>query len=378
MVWTEARPPEKRIVLSISCIMRVLHLIPTMGGGGAERQISLLAPALASSGIEVHIACAKFGSNYDPETLKGVSVHRIEHRGNYDPIMAYRIYRLILQIRPHLIQTWIPQMDILGGFLAICAGKPFVISERSSGLAYPSSWKTWLRIRLGRRAAAVVANSGGGAAYWAARAPLVRNVVVRNGLLLSEIRSVPTGDLSTVGLPSGLRLILFAGRLEIVKNIEKMLLGIERILLAEPDCCALLAGDGPLRWVLEARLKESNVAERIRWIGYSTRVWEWMKRASVFVSVSNYEGCPNAVLEALASGCPVVVSDIPAHREFLDDSTAVFCDQNNPEAIEVAIRLVLGCANSERTQKAQTKMEDWSIDSAVASYVQLYNSVLSM
>ncbi len=59
-----------------------------------------------------------------------------------------------------------------------------------------------------------------------------------------------------------------------------------------------------------------------RWMAAS--VWALMKKASVFVSLSAYEGCPNTVMEAMACGCPIIVSDIPEHREILDEQSALF------------------------------------------------------
>jgi glycosyltransferase involved in cell wall biosynthesis len=71
--------------------------------------------------------------------------------------------------------------------------------------------------------------------------------------------------------------------------------------------------------------------------GYVDNLWELMKRANAFVSLSRCEGCPNVVLEAMACECPLIVSDIPAHREMLAEKEALFVKLDDPEAAARAI-----------------------------------------
>ena len=95
---------------------RVLHLIPSLSGGGAERQLSYLAPELVRLGWEVHIGFLKTGPVSTSRNKCGVHFHKISHRGNYDPRILSRVIRLTNRSRPNVIQTWIRQMDIIGGF----------------------------------------------------------------------------------------------------------------------------------------------------------------------------------------------------------------------------------------------------------------------
>ena len=70
--------------------MRILHLIPTLGGGGAERQIAYLAQGLQARGCDVHVAIDSGGPNLERLVRTGATVHWIRTRGNYDPVARFR------------------------------------------------------------------------------------------------------------------------------------------------------------------------------------------------------------------------------------------------------------------------------------------------
>jgi glycosyltransferase involved in cell wall biosynthesis len=162
------------------------------------------------------------------------------------------------------------------------------------------------------------------------------------------------------------------------KNLD-VLLSALRLVLADPGIVAVLCGEGPLRPSLERALIEYGIADRVRLPGYVTNVWSWMKRANVFVSVARFEGQPNAVMEAMTCGCPAVVSDIPAHREFLDEETAVLVKPEFPEPLAEAIVTVLsgGEATMCRGERARARAAQWSIAAAGRHHADVYEDVLS-
>ena len=98
----------------------------------------------------------------------------------------------------------------------------------------------------------------------------------------------------------------------------------------------------------------------------------------MFVSVSYLEGQPNAVIEAMACGCPLVVSDIPMHREFLDESCALFVDPDDPAAIAAAIGSCLADAEAARARSraARERAAGWTVSGMAHSYDRVYAECL--
>ena len=147
--------------------MKVLHCIPTLSSGGAERQLSLLAPAQRAHGIDAHIAFVRAGAHYERLARSGVPLHHLHARSNHDPRIATQLWSVVSDVRPDIVHTWLPMMDLMGGSIALARRVPWVLSERSNAEAYVERFKDRvLRNRLGRWADAVVANSNGGAQVW--------------------------------------------------------------------------------------------------------------------------------------------------------------------------------------------------------------------
>ncbi len=270
-------------------------------------------------------------------------------------------------------------MDILGGLAAKISGVPFVLSERSSALAYPGTWKNRLREWVGRGAVAIVANSQGGADYWRSRAKSAGLHVIRNGISLDRIRKVAPVEPRLWELPGDAQLIVFAGRLSPEKNLYTLLDALEQVLDRHREAVVLLFGEGPLRLEIEERIKHSRFPRRFYLPGFTHDLWGWMRSARVVVSISRFEGNPNVVLEAMAIGCPLVVSDIPQHREILDDSMAMFCRADSVQDVAAAIDATLSntAAAEARADAAQGRAQAWSIEETARQYVRLYETLVS-
>ena len=124
-------------------MMRILHLIPTLHGGGAERQLVYLAAGLRALGCDVHVGLQQGGTNLARLEAAQATVHQLNTRGNYDPRILPAIVRLIRRVRPDVVQTWLMQMDVAGGAAALLTGTPWIVSERSSGPRTPVSNRWW-------------------------------------------------------------------------------------------------------------------------------------------------------------------------------------------------------------------------------------------
>jgi glycosyltransferase involved in cell wall biosynthesis len=103
-----------------------------------------------------------------------------------------------------------------------------------------------------------------------------------------------------------------------------------------------------------------------------------MKRADALISLSRFEGCPNVVLEAMACGCPLVLSDIPAHREILDESSALFADPDDPDGAATALKETLARDDGvrRRARAARVRAAAYPLEATARLYEKLYLNLL--
>lgn len=348
--------------------MKILHLIASLGSGGAERQISLMTPELVKLGLDVGVAFHSRGANFSTLENSGVSMFELKKKNNYDPGIMYEIMSLANKWRPDIIQTWLLQMDIIGGVVSLQKNIPYILSERSAGNS-SAGLKGIFRDFVGVRADAIVANSFGGANRWRNKNARGDLYVIRNAVSPAK-NLIPENKFNLDNLP----LIVAAGRLCDEKNIPTLIKSLALALNNLPKHHAIIFGEGPERLNAEFLIRQSGVSDRIHLGGYSGELNWWLKRADIFISTSLVEGHPNVVIEAASEGCPLVLSDIPAHREIADENSALFAPVK--DAVALAGRIIETISNSNdaqrRAQSAKNSVNDLRIDKVALNYYNIY------
>jgi glycosyltransferase involved in cell wall biosynthesis len=357
---------------------RVLHLISSLSGGGAERQLSFVASRLGCPWYESHVGYLQEGNDFPPDLLGGAVLHRIDAVSNYSPGIFRDICRMIAGVKPDVVHTWITQMDVLGGYASRIAGVPWILREPSAGPAYDRNWKHALRVAVARYASGIVANSKQGLQYWRERGLKVPLYVVRNGYDVDGMDAVAPVDVEEYGLDRGRKTVMFAGRLESTKNLDR-LLDAFLIIQKETNAQLLLCGAGVLMPHIERRATEEgdkaiavagNVAPEV--------LWGLMKSTDAFCFVSEHEGMPNVVVEAGLCKVPLLVSDIPAHRELLDDTQCAFVDPYCVGSIARKLKEMIVDEKKAREKAiaARERMAEFTLAAMMIAYEEVYDSVM--
>jgi glycosyltransferase involved in cell wall biosynthesis len=244
---------------------------------------------------------------------------------------------------------------------------------------YTRGWKFRLRRWLGSKATAVIANSQGGLDYWASINGSALSMVIPNVVPLQEIAARKIPAEADAVLPDR-RVVLLVGRYSEEKNLFTALQALDGVFARVADVDAVFLGDGPLRGELERSRDAIEHQARIHILGYSTEVWGWLKRSSLYVSLSRFEGSPNTVLEAIACGCPVVLSDIEAHREVAAQlPNAILVSASEPSAIVDAIcrGLSPGAHSTSTADGAPAALAHLTPQATARRYLDLYRKVLA-
>jgi glycosyltransferase involved in cell wall biosynthesis len=287
--------------------LRVALLAGTLGQGGAEKQLVYIARALTEAGVFVRVYCLTQGEYYEPILRHhGIEVVWIGRRDH----PAARVLRLGSALRrnpPHVVHALHFYTNLYAVLAASTVGALAIGSLRSDTLHELEAngrWGPWL-LRVPR---ALIANSE--AACRNARqlgVPATRMQVLPNVIKLEEFdaavgrwRATPRGD-------QEIRVISVA-RLVGQKRLDRFL---EVLALARQRCPRLrgvLVGEGPERATLMGEAARLGLSGHVDFLGQRDDVPALLAAADLMLLTSDHEGFPNAVLEAMAAGVPVVTT----------------------------------------------------------------------
>jgi glycosyltransferase involved in cell wall biosynthesis len=306
---------------------RILQIIPTLDRSGAEKQLALLAANLPRDEFEVHVAVLTRTGPLEAElAAAGIPVTLIGKRWKIDPSAFARLRRTIQRLQPDLIQTWLFAANAYGRAAGQRAGvKRLVASERCV-----DPWKTPLHFAidryLARRSARIVANSQGVCEFYVQHGlPAEKMVVIPNAVLPPPPVATTRDELlAELGLPADIRLVAVVGRLWPQKRVKDALWAADTLKVLRGDVHLLVIGDGPDRARLVQFARDTEVIDRVHFLGHRDDVPRILPHLDALWSPSAYEGQSNAILEAMAAGVPVIASDIPGTRELVVHETTGF------------------------------------------------------
>lgn len=272
-------------------------------------------------------------------------------------------------------------MHVLAGWSARRHHIPWVLREQSSLAAYESAWKLSLLSRIGKKADLIVANSRGGERMWRELGRLDGCVLVANGFrstqAVSDHENGRTHSPTSERFASE-RVILSAGRLVRTKRVDLLLQAFEQ-LGGIPSVRLVICGDGPERGSLMKTAGSLSCRERVAFVGHLDDLGPVLSGSAAFVSFSAVEGSPNTVVEAMLAGCPVVASDIEAHRELLGADCGVLVRETDPTAIAASLRVILDHPEegAKMASLAKARAQLLSADRMVDAYERIYETVAS-
>ena len=222
-----------------------------------------------------------------------------------------------------------------------------------------------------KNAAALVANSDGLRRLANAFDSRFDIPIIPNGVDLESYK-IPDRDWSHPRL-------LSAGRIVHQKGLDLAMRALGELKAFDWEWS--IAGDGPQMPVLQSRAKELGIADRVFFLGWQSRpqLMECYQQANVFLFPSRHEGMPNALLEAMASGLPVVASCVAGNEELvIDGETGYLVPSEDVEALQVALkRLLLDPALREQMGMASRERVEanYSWESTAQQYALLLEKV---
>ncbi len=365
--------------------LRVLHVVSCLGMGGTEHGVLKVIDGLGDDQFE-HRICAVRG--IDTDFVRRTNGVRVYSAGSAKPGFQFpllRLVRIIKEFRPHIVHTRnfgaleaIPAARIARVPIAIHSEHGYEL-EILAGL--PLRRRILCRV-LYRMADVVFTVTADLRRYHSKQSwlPAAEFRVIYNGVNLEKFRPRPDATLEVRrknGIPEGRVVVGSVGRMVPIKDHATLLRAVEMVLRRGRNLHVLLVGDGPELTKLKAIVSASPVlAERVTFTGASDCVPELLAAMDVFVLPSVCEGMSNTLLEAMASGLPVVATRTGGNPELIDGvlNGRLFDPRSAPQLVDILEQLADDASRRHKFGEAarQTAIHQFSLAGMLEHYRDLY------
>lgn len=300
--------------------VQALWVIPSLGGGGAERAVATLLTHLDPVRVQPRLVLFRA----DGPFLKVVRNHvplislSINHR--FDPRLIVRLAQVLHRTKPDVTVAVLRYCGLITTIAYQLAGRPgrLVINEQNHPgqemALFGGSWfKRPIMRWVYKQADRVVAISEG------IQADLINNfgvaaeqmTVIYNPIADEQVRRLGQGEPPHPWLADDRPVLVSVGRLHPQKGFDLLLRAFAHLQAAEPEVRLIIIGEGPQQTFLEQEAQRLDIAELVALVGFQDNPYRYMTYATAFVLPSRYEGFGIVLAEALTLGLPVVATDCP-------------------------------------------------------------------
>jgi sugar transferase (PEP-CTERM/EpsH1 system associated) len=361
--------------------IRVMHVVFSLQPGGMEHGVVKLVNGLEPARFQSAICSTTPGGALRPMVKPERQVIELRRRPGNDPRLVWDLYQMFRRERPHIVHTHAWGTLCEGLVAARLARVPLVVHGEHGTLQLKPyqarvqrvAWRHVNRLlsvssRLAERMAATTGF------------PVERIQVIRNGVDLSRFGTVARAAARQwLGFDDAAVVIGTAGRLVPVKDQRTLLDAAATLHQRSCHVSVLLAGDGPLLGELQAHAHSRGLSDHVRFLGHRPDIERVFAALDIFVLSSVSEGLSNTILEAMASGLPVVATRVGGADELVLDgvtgllvppqSAAVMADAIEALTADPERRRVMAAAASRRA------FEEFAIDRMLQNYASFYQSI---
>jgi glycosyltransferase involved in cell wall biosynthesis len=378
-------PPDRR---------KLLKFINLLAIGGTEHQFLLTASSLDPDRFELHLACLQ---------RRGALLKRVEELGC--PLVEYPItslykwstvrqqMRLARYLRRNgisIVHTYNFYPNVFGIPAARLAGVPHVVASIRDTGAYLNPLQAKAQRVACMMADSIVANAEAVRSWLVSQGHPPRKIrVIRNGVDLSRFAARTTEPRlhREFGISDRVPLIAVVARLSRVKGIDDFVRAASAVASRFSDARFVVFGDSrktgdPTESTYADELRQLaaslGIGDRLLFTGYRTDVAELLPELTLSVLPSHTEGLPNAILESMAAGVPVVASNVGGIPELIDDGvTGLLVPPRDPRALSAAICRLLSepaFAAGLASAAVRAARERFSVERMVRETEELYAS----
>jgi glycosyltransferase involved in cell wall biosynthesis len=359
--------------------VRVVVVVSELGFGGAERQtLELLRQLRRTEWAPVRVICLSTNVSPYGETVRelGYPLSIVHRAGGFDFRRCLELRRLLRRDKADVVHAvnW-----FASGYCVLAKPRRarIISSIRNSHLPAGIVRRSTLPLLI-RRAAGVLVNSERGRqlVVRTCKVPPDGVALVPNGIDVDLLRNaaIPGAFRRELNISAQAPVVAYVGRNTRVKNIPRLLSVARKLLHENPDVQIVLTGKG-LDPSLVAGTDLTRVS-RLHCLGPRGDIPSLLCDATVLVLTSDHEGMPNVVLEALASGVPVVATDVGDLNHMLPDSCGALVPPDIEHLASAILRVVAEAPAYRRAaeQHAATMAETYSFQAMANKTVDAWRA----
>lgn len=362
-------------------MVRVLHVINSLRRlAGAQTLIASLAVALRNHGVLPTVYELRGESSILSDRLQsdGIEVVANQDLPLYSPLQVIRLVEHLRRndydlIHVHLFpaQLWTVMAAWIAGYDGRLVTTEHNTTNRRRHL--PLRWMDKAMYMRYRSIVCITSDVAKSLIEWLP--PVASRVcVIENGIELARFQHAQPYDRDV--LPGGKdgTLLIMVARFEPQKDHQTLIRAVANL----DGVQLLLVGDGSQRYRAEQLVEQLGLRNRVHFLGERQDIPELLKSVDVYVHSVWWEGFGLAVLEAMASGLPVVASDVAGLRNVIGDAGLLACT-GDVDSLGAQLQAILSSKNLRETLAAKSaeRARLFSIDATALQYARLYNRLIS-
>lgn len=382
---------------------KLLLVFPSTVRGGVEEYTLKIASAAVAEGWDVHVAFPQVEGTVSlvhDFTNKSIKYHplniaEISDRNCFKTLnhlfRFIKTFALLQKVQPALIQINLPYTNYCFGSIIACGLLKIhtvVVFQLVPSHFIFSSLKKRLLAWARSRNQQWVAVSRNNQAHICSSfdVPSSKVLCIYNGVSFNLSSSVSCSKdsnllrhklIEELCLPDQTLLLLTVGRLSYQKGYDVLVPVIPYIVKDFPDATFIWVGEGEQRRSLTSKLHEYNVENKVRFLGFRSDVSCLLKAADLFVFPTLFEGQPFAILEAMASGLPIVTSSASGIPEVIENKVhGLTCRVGDSCDLLESIRWALKHPQDmqEMAQAAKLRVQEFTEDKMISETFNLWYS----